>query len=79
MKQEQKLSSFFMQKKLAGSGGEAGELSLISQPLELQEPIGDNNLDDIRCSKFQYLNILTQTIKMPCGTYDPPPPPLINL
>ena len=52
MKQEQKLSFFFMQKRLAGSGGEAGEVSLISQPLELQEPIGDNNLDDIRCSKF---------------------------
>ena len=44
-----------------------GEVSLISQP----------SLDDVSCSKFQYLNILTQTIfemsqfKMPCGTCDP--------
>ena len=61
-----------MQRDWQDQDGEAGEVSLISQPLELQEPIGDNNLDDICCSKFQYLNILTQTIRMPCGTYDPP-------
>ena len=41
---------------------EAWEVSSISQPPELQEPIGDS-LDDLNCTKFQYETCsLTETI-----------------
>ena len=61
--------------------GEAGEVSSISQPPELQEPTASSSTSNTvkrnqNCSKFQY-HSLTQTIfemtqfKMPCGTYDP--------
>ena len=86
VKQQQKLSSLslFMQKTmevepekhedgLDKDDSEAWEVSSISQPPELQEPIGDS-LDDFSCSKFQYHTCgLTETIfemtqfKMPCG------------
>ena len=74
IKQQQKLTSFFMLKKMTvqaekhedrldKDGGEAGELR--------------NLFDDVCFSRFQYYHSLTQTIfemtqfKMPCGTYDP--------
>ena len=84
VRQQQKLSSLFTQKtmevepekhedKLDKDDSEAWEVSSISQPPELQEPIGDS-LDDVSCSKFQYQTCsLTETtfemtqFKMPCG------------
>ena len=91
VKQQQKLSSLFTQKTievgpekhedgLDKDGSETWEVSSISQPPELQEPIGDS-WDDFSCSKFQietpmisyHTCSLTETIfemtqfKMPCG------------
>ena len=81
VKQKQKLRSLFTQKimevepedRLDMDDSEAWEVSSISQPPELQEPIGDS-LDDVSCSKFQYQTCsLTETtfemiqFKMPCG------------
>ena len=84
VKQQQKLRALSTQKTmevepekhedgLDKDDSEAWEVSLISQPPELQEPIGDS-LDDCSCSKFQYHTCsLTETIfemtqfKMPCG------------
>ena len=55
MKQQQKLSSFFTQKRMAvepeiekhedglDKDGEAGEVSSISQPPELQEPMASSS------------------------------------
>ena len=84
VRQQQKLSSLFTQKtmevepekhedRLDKDDSEAWEVSSISQPPELQEPIGDS-LDDVSCSKFQYQTCsLTETtfemtqFKMPRG------------
>ena len=75
MKRAKKLSVFFRQKRLQDKEGEAAEVSSISQPAELQEPIGDG-VADVSRSNFQCRS-LTQTIfempqfKMPCGTDGP--------
>ena len=52
--------SFFTQKRMQDKDGEAAEVSSISQPAELQEPIGDS-VADVSCSNFQCRS-LTQTI-----------------